>query len=128
MTGSRKEAVRYKLQFDKYIKQKEYSSLTAMVAFSGEVGFSPSDPQAEGLVGEKFTELTMNPSLAGRVSVRFVIGRDGGVMSAANGGSDLPDPAVVACVVGSFRGLQFPQTEEGGTATVVYPIAFAPSQ
>ncbi len=66
MTGSRKEAVRYKLQFDKYIKQKEYSSLTAMVAFSGEVGFSPSDPQAEGLVGEKFTELTMNPSLAGR--------------------------------------------------------------
>jgi type I restriction enzyme R subunit len=66
VTGSRKEAVRYKLQFDKYIKQKEYSSLTAMVAFSGEVGFSPSDPQAEGLVGEKFTELTMNPSLAGR--------------------------------------------------------------
>ncbi len=72
--------------------------------------------------------LRTNPSLAGRVSVRFVIGRDGGVMSAANGGSDLPDPAVVACVVGSFLGLSFPQTDEGGTATVVYPIAFAPAQ
>jgi hypothetical protein len=72
--------------------------------------------------------LRTNPSLAGRVSVRFVIGRDGGVMSAANGGSDLPDPAVVACVVGSFRGLQFPQTDEGGAVTVTYPIAFAPAR
>jgi hypothetical protein len=69
--------------------------------------------------------LRRDPSLAGRVSVRFVIGRDGGVMSAASGGSDLPDPAVVSCVVAGFRGLQFPQAEDGGTATVVYPILFS---
>jgi len=68
-----------------------------------------------------------NPNLAGRVGVRFVIGRDGGVMSAANGGSDLPDAGVVSCVVGAFRGLQFPQAEEGGTVTVTYPISFAPA-
>lgn len=71
--------------------------------------------------------LRNNPNLAGRVGVRFVIGRDGGVMSAANGGSDLPDAGVVSCVVGAFRGLQFPQSEEGGAVTVTYPISFAPA-
>lgn len=68
-----------------------------------------------------------NPNLAGRVGVRFVIGRDGGVMSSANGGSDLPDAGVVSCVVGAFRGLQFPQSEEGGAVTVTYPIMFSPA-
>jgi len=68
-----------------------------------------------------------NPNLAGRVGVRFVIGRDGGVQSSANGGSDLPDAGVVSCVVGAFRGLQFPQSEQGGIVTVTYPISFAPA-
>ena len=71
--------------------------------------------------------LRNNPNLAGRVSVRFVIGRDGGIMSAANGGSDLPDAGVVSCVVGAFRGLQFPQQEDGGAVTVTYPISFSPA-
>ncbi|MCO8122868.1 type I restriction endonuclease [Stieleria sp. TO1_6] len=66
VTGSRKEAVRYKLEFDKYIKKKQYSQLAAMVAFSGEVEFKPGDPNAEGLLGEKFTESGMNPGLKGR--------------------------------------------------------------
>jgi len=66
VTGSRKAAVRYKLQFDKYIHKKGYSPLQAMVAFSGEVSFRPQDPQAAGLVGEKFTESSMNPGLGGR--------------------------------------------------------------
>jgi hypothetical protein len=69
--------------------------------------------------------LKNNPSLQGRVSVRFVIGRDGAVGSVGNGGSDLPDSAVVNCVVRSFSGLSFPQPE-GGIVTVVYPISFAP--
>lgn len=66
VTGSRKEAVRYKLQFDKYIHDHGYKDLNAMVAFSGEVQFSDKDPNSEGLVGESFTELNMNPKLAGR--------------------------------------------------------------
>jgi len=66
VTGSRKEAVRYKLEFDKYIKKKKYSQLAAMVAFSGEVEFHSDDPNTEGLVGEKFTESGMNPGLKGR--------------------------------------------------------------
>jgi len=66
VTGSRKEAVRYKLEFDKYIAKKQYSHLAAMVAFSGEVQFSKDDPNCDALVGEKFTESGMNPGLKGR--------------------------------------------------------------
>ena len=39
VTGSRKEAVRYKLEFDKYVAGKGYKGMRAMVAFSGEVTF-----------------------------------------------------------------------------------------
>jgi len=66
VTGSRKEAVRYKLEFDKYIKKKMYSPLAALVAFSGEVEFHEDDPNCTGLVGQKFTESGMNPDLKGR--------------------------------------------------------------
>ena len=66
VTGSRKEAVRYKLELDKYIKKKKYSQLAAMVAFSGEVEFNADDPNCEALLGEKFTERSLNPDLKGR--------------------------------------------------------------
>jgi hypothetical protein len=69
--------------------------------------------------------LQSNPNLQGRVAVRFVIGRDGSVGSATNGGSDLPDSSVVSCVVRSFGGLSFPQPEDG-IVTVTYPIMFTP--
>lgn len=69
--------------------------------------------------------LRNNPNLQGRVAVRFVIGRDGSVSNVANGGSDLPDPSVVQCVVRAYYGLSFPQPE-GGIVTVVYPIMFSP--
>jgi len=38
VTSSRKEAVRYKLGIDKYITEKGYKKIHAIVAFSGEVG------------------------------------------------------------------------------------------
>jgi len=66
VTSSRKEAVRYKLGFDKYITQQGYQKIHAMVAFSGEVEFSEKDPNATALLGEKFTESNMNPNLKGR--------------------------------------------------------------
>jgi hypothetical protein len=69
--------------------------------------------------------LRNNPNLQGRVSVRFVIGRDGAISNVANGGSDMPDGAVVSCIVRAFGGLSFPQPE-AGIVTVVYPIMFAP--
>ena len=69
--------------------------------------------------------LKNNPTLAGRVAVRFVIGRDGAVASVGNGGSDLPDSSVVNCIVRSFSGLSFP-APDGGIVTVTYPISLAP--
>ena len=69
--------------------------------------------------------LNKNPNLQGRVSVRFVIGRDGAVSNVANGGSDLPDSGVVSCVIGAYYGLSFP-APENGIVTVSYPIMFTP--
>ena len=68
VTSSRKEAVRYKLGFEKYIFEKGYTDIHALVAFSGEVEFDESDPNVNGLLGEKFTETSsnMNPRLKGR--------------------------------------------------------------
>ncbi|WP_437952141.1 AgmX/PglI C-terminal domain-containing protein [Sorangium sp. So ce296] len=70
--------------------------------------------------------LRNSPNLAGRVAVGFTIGRDGAVSSVQNGGSDLPDAGVVACVVRSFYGLSFPPPD-AGIVTVTYPILFSPS-
>jgi hypothetical protein len=70
--------------------------------------------------------LHANQTLAGRVTVRFVIGRDGSVSSVEDGGSDLGDPAVVSCVVRAFYGLSFPQPE-GGIVMVTYPLVFESS-
>ena len=66
-----------------------------------------------------------NPSLQGRVGVKFAIDRSGGVAMASDGGSDLPDQGVVKCVVRGFENLSFP-APEGGIVTVVYPIVFSP--
>ncbi|MDD4804889.1 MAG: type I restriction endonuclease [Candidatus Pacebacteria bacterium] len=48
VTGSRKHAVRYKIAFDKYIKDKGYSNIKTLVAFSGTVedeGNSYTEPE-----------------------------------------------------------------------------------
>lgn len=66
VTGGRKEVVRYKLGFDKYIAEQGYDKIHGMVAFSGEVEFTEKDPNSEGLIGEKFTEINMNPNLKKR--------------------------------------------------------------
>lgn len=64
VTGSRKEAVRYKLAFDRYISEQGYKRINAIVAFSGEVSFH--DPDSTALLDQKSTEQTMNPNLKGR--------------------------------------------------------------
>ena len=66
VTSSRKEAVRYKQAFDKYITQQGYQKIHAMVAFSGEVEFNDKDSNSDFLIGAKFTEANMNPNLKGR--------------------------------------------------------------
>jgi type I restriction enzyme R subunit len=101
VTSSRKEAVRYKLGFDKYITEKGYGKIHAMIAFSGEVEFDEKDaahgctnvaggrtlgatPGSEGLLGEKFTESNMNPNLKGRDMRKAFDSDDYQVMIVAN--------------------------------------------
>lgn len=57
VTGSRLTAVKYKLAFDRYIKEKGYSGIRSLVAFSGTV----EDPDA---TGSSWTEVGMNDGLA----------------------------------------------------------------
>ena len=59
VTDSRKAAVRYKLAFDKYVAEKGYPDVHALVAFSGDVEDKESGPEA-------FNERNMNPGLKGR--------------------------------------------------------------
>ncbi|MDR8365036.1 DEAD/DEAH box helicase family protein [Pseudomonas sp. JL3] len=84
VTSSRKEAVRYKLCFDKYIVDKGYQKIHAMVAFSGEVEFTEKDPNAVALLGTKYTESNMNPNLKGRDMRKAFDSDDYQVMIVAN--------------------------------------------
>ena len=84
VTGSRKEAVRYKLAFDKYISDNSYRGINAMVAFSGEVTFNDNDPDSGELLGEKFTEHNMNIGLKGRDMRKAFDSDDYQVMLVAN--------------------------------------------
>lgn len=84
VTGSRKEAVRYKLAFDKYIAEYGYRNINAMVAFSGEVTFNDNDPDSGALLGEKFTEHNMNIGLKGRDMRKAFDSDDYQVMLVAN--------------------------------------------
>ncbi|WP_437521825.1 AgmX/PglI C-terminal domain-containing protein [Sorangium sp. So ce726] len=68
--------------------------------------------------------LLRDEGLRGRVTVRFTIDPRGALINARDGGSDLPDRAVVSCVVRAFRDLTFP-APEGGSVDVVFPIAFS---
>jgi hypothetical protein len=70
--------------------------------------------------------LRTNPKLAGRVTVKFTIGPSGAVNTVSDGGSDLPDQAVISCVIRNFGVLEFPRSE-GPTVSVIYPLVFSPS-
>ena len=57
VTGSRLAAVKYKLAFDRYIRDQGYTGIRSLVAFSGTVE-DPDDP------GSSYTEVLMNDGLA----------------------------------------------------------------
>lgn len=57
VTASRLAAVKYKIAFDKYLKENGYTGIRSLVAFSGTVE-DPEDP------GSAYTEVQMNNGLA----------------------------------------------------------------
>ena len=69
VTGSRLAAVKYKQGFDRYIKDKKYTGIRALVTFSGKVE-DPDQP------GSEFTEVRMNDGLPERELPERFAGED----------------------------------------------------
>lgn len=67
--------------------------------------------------------LDRDQTLGGAVRLRFVIGANGRVARVIDGGSDLPDEGVVACVAEGFFALQFPKPV-GGNVHLRYRMHF----
>uniref|UniRef100_UPI003AF857D6 type I restriction endonuclease subunit R n=1 Tax=Thiolapillus sp. TaxID=2017437 RepID=UPI003AF857D6 len=67
VTSSRAAAVKYKLAFDRYVKQKGYQNIRSLVAFSGQIlGKEINDELNRYPEDEAFTEENMNPGARGR--------------------------------------------------------------
>jgi TonB family protein len=69
-------------------------------------------------------DLLINPNLAGRVTVQFVVSGNGQVLSAVVAKSTLGSQTVENCIVEAVRRWTFPSPEDGGIVTVVYPFEF----
>jgi biopolymer transport protein ExbD len=72
-------------------------------------------------------ELTKQPDLAGKVTVKFVIGKSGTVSSASTKATTLNNEAVESCVTSRFMRMQFPAPVGGGIVIVSYPFLFKPA-
>lgn len=70
-------------------------------------------------------QLQRQPGLSGKVTVRFVIARDGSVSSATTKSSTLGSAAAETCIHGRFLRMQFPEPKGGGIVIVTYPFVFA---
>ncbi|MES2640445.1 MAG: AgmX/PglI C-terminal domain-containing protein [Myxococcota bacterium] len=71
-------------------------------------------------------ELTKNPALGGKVTVKFTIAGDGTVSSAVTKSSTLGNPAVESCINGRFLRFGFPAPKNAGLVIVSYPFLFSP--
>ncbi len=66
-----------------------------------------------------------DPSLGGKVSIRFVISKQGAVTQ-VNATGDMRDEGVTQCIATEFGKLTFPKPE-GGVVNVTYPLIFRSS-
>ena len=71
-------------------------------------------------------ELNKNPNLGGKITVKFVIAKDGSVSSAQTKNSTMKNPAVESCINSRFMRFKFPEPKGGGIVIVSYPFIFAP--
>jgi hypothetical protein len=70
--------------------------------------------------------LRKDPKLAGAVVARFTIDAEGAVSKAtADPCTTMPDQDVTSCVLRGVSSLKYPKPE-GGEASVVFPVLFAP--
>lgn len=72
------------------------------------------------------TALKSNPSMSGKVVVRFTIMERGNVSSAKATTNSTGDSGLGSCVVGVVKRLRWRQGPDGGSVTFEYPFVFAP--
>ncbi len=70
-------------------------------------------------------QLTSQPSLSGRISIRFIIGSDGSVQTASVASSSVGDQAVESCIAQAVHRWTFP-APEAATVVVTYPFMLMP--
>ena len=70
--------------------------------------------------------LQKNPTLAGRVTVKFTIDKNGAPKAVTVAGGDLTDKSVGQCLTKAVASLTFPQPDRG-EVLVSYPFAFTPA-
>jgi len=70
-------------------------------------------------------ELRNNPTLGGRVAVRFSIQPTGTVSGVTATENTTGSAAVANCVTTVVRGLRFTEGPEGGSVTYTFPFVFA---
>ena len=69
-------------------------------------------------------ERTKNRNLSGKITVKFVISKDGSVSQAKTHSSTMGNKAVDACINSTFKRFKFPKPKGGGIAIVKYPFIF----
>jgi hypothetical protein len=72
-------------------------------------------------------ELQRDPTMSGKVTVKFVIAGDGTVSSATTKSTTLHNAAVESCINGRFMRMDFPAPKMNGIVVVTYPFLFAPA-
>lgn len=70
--------------------------------------------------------LALDPQLAGRVAINFVIGPDGYVTSAVVQENTLSDLEVARCIAKAVETWRFPKPSGGGNVVVTYPFNLTP--
>ncbi len=71
-------------------------------------------------------ELTKNPNLGGKITVKFVIAKDGSVSKADIKSSTMGSSSVESCISSRFLRFKFPEPKGGGIVIVSYPFIFQP--
>lgn len=71
--------------------------------------------------------LQRNPSMAGRVTVAFIISPTGAVQSSSVADNSLGDSAVGSCISGAVRRWAFPQPDPAGVVSVRFPFNLSQS-
>lgn len=69
-------------------------------------------------------QLNFNPKLAGKISVRFIIGKSGEVLSSKAIEDTMKNAAVKQCILDEVKTWTFPQPEGGTLVNVDYPFVF----